>query len=59
VELVDLEPHRAMLGECDALLVHTGFVLTYRATQPETYLTATPGFSLESAKLLASYPQLR
>jgi arylformamidase len=59
VELVDLEPHYAALSECDALLVNTGFGLTYRAAQLETYLTATPGFSLDSAKLLATLPQLR
>jgi arylformamidase len=59
VELVDLEPHQAALSECDALLINTGFGLTYRAAQPETYMTATPGFSLDSARLLASFPQLR
>jgi arylformamidase len=59
VELVDLEPHHAAISGCDALLVNTGFGLTYRAAQPDTYMTAMPGFSLESAKLLASFPQLR
>ena len=59
VELTDLDAYRAMLGECDALLINTDFGRKYRSSQPETYLTATPGFSLDAAKLLASFPKLR
>lgn len=59
VGLAELEPHRTALAECDALLVNTNFGKTYRATDRETYLNATPGFSLEAAKWLASHSQLR
>ena len=59
VELADLEPHRGFLKECDAMLVNTGFGTTYRATDPETYMTATPGFSVEAAQFLATHKGLR
>lgn len=59
VGLAELEPHRAMLAEFDAVLINTNFGKTYRATDLETYLNATPGFSTEAAKLLASFTQLR
>ena len=59
VELADLEPHRKLLSECDAVLINTGFGTTYRSNDPETYMNATPGFSLEAARMLASNPGLR
>jgi len=41
------------------MLVNTGFGTTYRATDPETYMTATPGFSVEAAQFLATHKGLR
>ena len=59
IEMVDLEPHQQVLKQCDAILIRTGFGKAYRAGQPETYLTANPGLTMEAAKLLTSFTGLR
>jgi kynurenine formamidase len=59
IGIIDLEPFKERIQESDALLVNTGFGKAYRWNHPETYLTATPGFSVEAAEILASYKNLR
>jgi len=58
ISLSELEPHVEKIQSSNALLVNTGFGKVYRQKDPDTYLTATPGFTLEAAKLLASFTQL-
>jgi len=59
ISIGELEPLSEKIQASDALLVNTGFGKAYRQVDPETYLTATPGFSVEAAKMLASFKQLR
>jgi len=58
VEYQDLEPYQERISQSNALLINTGFGKKYRSSEPEVYLTATPGLSLDAAKFLASMPNL-
>jgi arylformamidase len=59
VELQDLEPYQDKIRQSDALLINTGFAKSYREKDVDLYLTATPGLTMEAAKMLASIPTLR
>ena len=57
IERAELEAHAAQLAQCDALLIRTGFG-GLRSRDPETYLVATPGLSVEAGKYLAGFKNL-
>jgi kynurenine formamidase len=59
ISIGELEPLSERIQASDALLINTGFGKEYRQIDPETYMTATPGFSVEAAMFLASFSQLR
>lgn len=59
VEITDLIPFQEKIDVCDALLINTGFASKYREQDKETFLNATPGLSVESARLLDGRPNLR
>lgn len=59
VELMELKPYLESIQQADALLINTSFAARYRESNPELYLTAMPGLSLETAQVLAGYPALR
>jgi kynurenine formamidase len=46
------------LARCDALLIRSGFS-RYRSTDPDLYVRATPGVSVEAAQFLAGLSGLR
>jgi len=54
----DLKPYESRLKQADLLLVHTGFS-RFRRSDPERYMTKQPGFSVDAAQYLASFPNLR
>jgi kynurenine formamidase len=58
VERLALEPLGEKLAGADALLIRTGFGLL-RASDPERYVHATPGLSVEAAQYLAGFAGLR
>ena len=58
IERTDLETHDADLANCDALLIRTGFGAV-RTADWGTYNEATPGLSVEAAKYLAGFDNLR
>ncbi len=51
-------PHESRLQISDALLVRTGFA-RQRRLNPELYVEATPGLSVDAARFLACFPGLR
>ena len=53
-----LGPHEEQIRGCDAVLVRTGFG-SHRRSDPTTYVDATPGLSVEAARFLAGFPELR
>jgi len=59
IEVVDLEPHQQALNQCDAVLIRTGFGKAYRASQPEIYLTAMPGLTVDAGRLLTAHSNIR
>ena len=53
-----LEPSREMIGQCDILLLRTGFG-KYRSSDPERYRLDGPGFAESGARYLAeNFPAL-
>jgi len=46
------------LNNSDALLIRSGFA-KYRESDPERYVEATPGLSVEAAQYLSGFPGLR
>lgn len=59
VGLEQLEPHKKDILQSDALLIDTGFAVKFRYKDNFQYLTATPGLSLDAAKMLAAITTLR
>jgi arylformamidase len=59
VGLQDLEPYREKIRSSDALFINTSFAAKYREKDVTQYLTATPGLSLDAARMLAEMPLLR
>ena len=53
-----LKPYELRLKNCDALLIRSGFA-SYRLSDPDLYTEATPGLSVEAARYLAGFKELR
>jgi arylformamidase len=53
-----IRPYEAYLKNSDALLLRSGFN-KYRESNPELYIEATPGLSVEAAQYLSNFPGLR
>jgi kynurenine formamidase len=58
VPLDALKPFESRLAACDALLIRSGFA-AFRRSDPDQYVEATPGLSVETARFLAGFPGLR
>jgi kynurenine formamidase len=59
LEPVHLEPHGELLGQCDLLLLRTGFSVM-RKEDPQRYAMQSPGVSIAAAAhLAANFPKLR
>ena len=58
VEQNDLQQHEAELAACDALIIRTGHG-AMRAGDFAAYTESTPGLSVEAAKYLAGFDNLR
>ncbi|MCD6535655.1 MAG: cyclase family protein [Thaumarchaeota archaeon] len=54
----DLEKYESELKKADILLIYTGFS-KYRSSEPERYETKQPGLSVDAAKYIASFPNIR
>jgi len=54
----EIAPFEPQLYEADALLIRTGFGVQ-RGKKPRVYVQGTPGLSLEAAKKLAGFDNLR
>lgn len=59
VELSEIDPYLERIQQADALLINTSFAARYRESNPELYLSAMPGLSVEAAQVLAGFPALR
>ena len=59
IELKELEPYLEEIRQADALLINTGFAARYRKSDPDLYLIAMPGLSLEAARALSVIKTLR
>jgi kynurenine formamidase len=58
IEVEDLKAEHYKLEEMDCLLIYSGFS-DYRVKKPNTYIHATPGLSVETAKYLSTFDNLR
>jgi len=59
IALTEIEPFLEGIQLADALLINTSFAARYRESDPDLYLNAMPGLSVEAAHVLARYPALR
>jgi kynurenine formamidase len=53
-----IKPYESRLNVSDALLIRSGFS-KYRQSNPERYIEATPGLSVEAAQYLSGFAGLR
>ena len=59
LELKELQPYLEDIQQADALLINTGFAARYRESNPQLYLSAMPGLSVDVAQALAGFSTLR
>jgi len=59
IQQEELASHAESIAQCDALLLHTGFGSAYRNSQPDVYQKGIPGMTMDAAKYLASYRNIR